>query len=270
MAEGLDKTSYYHTLDRNRRRAEELAFSLNRIPVDNDHEAFIRQQEKEEKERPAQQEFARNVCSPSPGEKDKRPLHSEFQNNRSISGSTVSTQPDLMDLRSGDDESSICCSEGDSRGEILPKNMRRILLLFENKKQFKCDVLLDSGATGNWISEGTVRENSIPWDSDEEDEERQIEYEDVNGRTVKSRGIVHAQWIFRGQTREAKFNIMRGSNTSWQVIFGCHCLLRNDFITFHHDKADGLVAPIVQKTRKPTQSKPFHSAVCSLPVITKC
>jgi hypothetical protein len=174
-----------------------------------------------------------------------------------------------MDLRHEDDESSTSCSDGESRGEILPKNMRRILLLFENRKHFKCEVLLDSGSAENWISERTVKENGIPWDPEEEDEEGRKEYEDVNGRIVKSCGIVHAQWSFRGQTRQAKLNIAKGSTASWQVIFGYLCLLRNNLITFHHDKSEGLVAPLIQKNRKPPPGKPFHRAVRPLPVFTK-
>jgi hypothetical protein len=266
----------YDTFERDRQRALRLAHVLTGIPTDDGHEAHIRRtQEQKAKDRFAQQETAKNVhSSPPTGRRDKRTPSSPSLENRSSFGSQASTVSDQTDLKTKrtinsqrEAEPPISFLDGDNIEESSPKNIWPILLLFDNNnKDFEGKVILDSGAEDNWISERTVKENGLPWESDEDDEDDEDAYEDVNGQIVKSCGIVRAQWIFRHQTIPVEFKIARSPRASWQVIFGYRHLIENNVITLHENKATRWVAPLIKRERKPTSGKScvvqcFHSGV---------
>lgn len=259
-----DKADSYDKLERDRERILMLGHAFIGIPIDDEHEADIRRRrEKKAKDQFAQQEAANNVHASSPtSQMDKRTPSSPSPEYRSSLGSQISTHSDQTDLKGRrttsvqrDAESPDPFLDRDNREENTPENIWPILLLFDNNKHFESKVLLDSGAEDNWISERTVKENGLPWESNEQDGNEKDEYEDVNGRVVKSCGLVRALWIFRHKTIPVEFKIARTSHASWQVIFGYRHLIETNVITFHTNETNRLVAPLIKKERKPTAGK---------------
>lgn len=247
---------YYKRLDRDRQRTLVLGFNLGGVPVDDDHEEFIERQEREAREYPQQPvatTASKTFLSSPPSHGKQRQQDYSPREDRSFSGSYGSSPSEQGNLsvtttnsNQEEAERSITFQDRHGPGEILAKNVWPILLYFEDKRQWEGKVLLDSGAIDNWISERTVRENGFPRDDDEDDEES---YEDFSGGSVKSCGVVRAQWIFRHQTIPVKFKI--APNAPWEVLFGYRHLIETNVITLNYDSTNRWVAPLIKNTRKP-------------------
>jgi hypothetical protein len=265
-----DETQYYKKLDLDRERFLHMGYTINGIPVNNKHQARLERKEKEKRDAAEANERAEQECESLKAKGQAREAHySQASSNYASSNYTSSnyTRPSRTNTSStsetgksssplrverpfDDTEYSIPFEENNGMGQILPLNVWPVLLTFgDHALPFEGKVLLDSGAEDNWIAEKVVRNNGIPWDDAEDDDE----FLDFNGRTVKASGVVRADWVHNHKRVTVKFKI--APHAPWEVLFGYRHMLKENILTFSNGKRDKFVAPLIKNTRKPGPSK---------------
>lgn len=189
----------YRDAERDRIRYENIAYILNRHPIDGKHEEYLQAAGKGKR--------SSRMQSHDGAEKQNPAGHQE-QTGTSPSPTPRAASQEKITLNN----------------EPLEENEWPVFLQFKNSMRYKGKVLIDTGCRDNWISKHVIQKHHLPWHEDPNEELLR----DFNNSETRSVGLTQSDWVWKNRIIPVEFKI--ASSAPFDVLFGYKFLLKWELV----------------------------------------